>query len=285
MKIVRKLKNAALAVKAARQTLKFGGINTIRVETSLAPQMLQGKRIIVTGSGSGIGYAIAKKCADCGAQVIMTGRNAEKIRNAAGSIDSMKCTAMVWDIQDVALAQEKIAECREIFGGDIDILVNNAGVQPREFFPNVSEEEWNRIYDINSKGTFFISQAFCEFCKNNPRQTGYRKILNIDSQGGFVGATYPYRMTKWDIRGLTQGLGLAMAPHGVLVNGIAPGVIKTEMQSFSLAQKDNTYCRQNPLGRVALPEEIAELAAFMLSDSCNFMVGQTILADGGYSLK
>ena len=92
-------------------------------------------------------------------------------------------------------------------------------------------------------------------------------------------------MSKWDVCGLTQGLALNMARYGVIVNGIAPGVVKTQMQQFSLEQKNNTYCEQNILKRVALPEEIAELAAFMLSDACNFMTGQTILADGGYTLK
>ena len=91
-------------------------------------------------------------------------------------------------------------------------------------------------------------------------------------------------MSKWDIRGLTEGLGLEMAKYGVLVNGIAPGVIRTKMQEFSMKQGDNIYCDQNPLLRVGLPEEIAELAVFMMSDSCNFMTGQTILIDGGFSL-
>lgn len=111
-----------------------------------------------------------------------------------------------------------------------------------------------------------------------------KKIILISSQGGFVGATYPYRLSKWDIVGLTEGLGKQVCKQGILVNGIAPGVVKTEMQQFSLNQGENTYCGQNPIGRVALPEEIAELAAFMISDACNFMVGQTIRVDGGYSL-
>ena len=100
-----------------------------------------------------------------------------------------------------------------------------------------------------------------------------------------MGATYPYRMTKWDIRGLTRGLGAKMAPYGVIVNGIAPGVVKTDMQDFSLKQGDNVYCNQNILERVSLPEEIAELAAYMISDACTFMIGQTILIDGGASLN
>ena len=111
------------------------------------------------------------------------------------------------------------------------------------------------------------------------------KILNVSSQGGFVGATYPYRLAKWDIRGLTEGLGKSLIKKGIIVNGIAPGVVKTAMQSFSIEQGDNLYTNQNPLGRVILPEEIAELALFLISDASNAIVGQTIVCDGGYTLK
>lgn len=112
-----------------------------------------------------------------------------------------------------------------------------------------------------------------------------RKIINISSQGGFVGATYPYRMSKWDIVGLTAGLGKEMAQHNIIVNGIAPGVVLTNMQQKFQDQGDNVFCNQNPMQRFAYPEEIAELAIFMISDVSNFITGQTILCDGGFTLK
>lgn len=168
--------------------------------------------------------------------------------------------------------------------GGIDILINNAGIQPSEFFPNVSENEWDKIYAINSKAVFLISQAMCKRWIDENIKVGYKKIINISSQGGFIGATYPYRMSKWDVRGLTQGLGKTMVKHRVLVNGIAPGVIRTSMQEFAIGQKNNCYCNQNIVQRFALPEEIAELATYLASDSCTFIVGQTILCDGGASI-
>ena len=100
-----------------------------------------------------------------------------------------------------------------------------------------------------------------------------------------MGATYPYRMVKWDVRGLTEGLGKTLVKDNIIVNGIAPGVVKTSMQDFSLKQGDNLYTTQNPIQRVCLPEEIAELALFLACDASNFIIGQTIVCDGGYTLK
>ena len=92
-------------------------------------------------------------------------------------------------------------------------------------------------------------------------------------------------MAKWDIRGFTEGLGKTLIRQNIIVNGIAPGVVKTAMQKFSLDQGNNLYTEQNPIHRVCLPEEIAELAAFLLSDTSNYIIGQTIVCDGGYILK
>ena len=100
-----------------------------------------------------------------------------------------------------------------------------------------------------------------------------------------MGATFPYRMTKWDIAGLTQGLGLKLAPQGIIVNGIAPGLTATPAMPALLDQRENVYCSQNPVQRISLPAEIAELAVFLMSDAANFIVGQTIVCDGGYSLR
>lgn len=270
-------------MKLSKKIYKDGGINQVKVTSIEYGDILLDKKIVITGGGSGIGLSISKKCVACGAQVVITGRSEDKLRSAVAEINSPMVNYVVWDVNDISSYSSKFAESVVLLNGDIDILVNNAGVAASEFFPHVTEKEWDRIYNTNSKANFFMSQYMCDYWIN--RQSNYyRKILNIDSQGGFVGATYPYRMSKWDVRGLTKGLGLKMAPYNVLVNGIAPGIVKTEMQQFSLKQGNNTYCDQNPLSRISLPEEVAELAVFMISDSCNFMVGQTVLIDGGYSL-
>ena len=280
MNAISKIKRLARATKAFRETYHFGGYKEI-IRNSLPANRLQNKKILVTGGTSGIGLAIAEKFVNEGARVLVTGRNINKLEICKQNNPNLE--VLNWDLNDYSTYEEKINECNNLLGG-IDILINNAGIQPSEFFPNVSEEEWDRIYAINSKALFLLSQAMCKRWIHENIKTGYKKIINISSQGGFIGATYPYRMSKWDIRGLTQGLGKTMVKHRVLVNGIAPGVIRTAMQEFAIEQKDNCYCNQNKVERFALPEEIAELATYLASDSCTFIVGQTILCDGGASI-
>ena len=261
-----------------------GGIINADISFCQQSTLLEGKRILITGGSSGIGLAMAKKFIAFGAYVVITGRNVQKLKDAMSSINSQNCKYVVWDHSKIDDLVEKLSKVQQILDGNIDVLINNAGVAPSKFWGNVDEEEWDNIYNINLKGNYFLSQEIVKLWKTKSFK-GYKKILNISSQGGFVGATYPYRMTKWDLRGLTEGLGKSLINDRIIVNGIAPGVVKTAMQQFSLQQGDNLYTDQNPINRVCLPEEIAELAAFLVSDTSNFIIGQTIVCDGGYILK
>lgn len=284
MNLLDKLRRLKSSLRQVSSIYRFGGVKYSIVACPVYGEILKGTVALITGGGSGIGLAIAKKFVACGARVIITGRTESKLQSVIAELGKDVAKYIVWDVTDVSSVHEKLVTCRDAFGADIDILVNNAGVAPSKFFGDVDEEEWDRIYDTNLKGVYFLSQAIAKEWKSAP-SSRVRKILNISSQGGFVGATYPYRMAKWDLRGLTEGLGKLLAPDNILVNAIAPGVVKTEMQRFSLEQGDNLYTNQNPLKRVCLPEEVAELAIFLCSDTANFIVGQTIVCDGGYSLK
>lgn len=278
------LKKLPFIIKSLKKIYHVGGYSTFNIAKINHGQILKGKKILVTGGGSGIGLAIARKFIEEGAFVIITGRNESKLEAATLKINSDNLKTIVWDASDISIIESKLNECFGFFDGDIDIVINNAGVVNVVQFPNVLEETWDSIYKTNHKGLFFLSQSISKrWLAVNLNNT--KKIINISSQGGFVGATYPYRMTKWDIAGLTQGLGLKLAPYGIIVNGIAPGIIATAMQPGTLLQGENNFCQHNPLGRFAIPEEIAELAVFMASDASNFIVGQTIVCDGGFSLK
>lgn len=285
MSKVRLSKRIRQAVRCAFQGFRFGGCSIAQISYPSYGNILAGKKILITGGSSGIGLAIAKKCVECGADVLITGRNRDKIDSAVSEIGSRHCFSMAWDISRIDGIGNKLDECESLLGGEISALVNNAGVPPSRFWGNVDEEEWDRIYSINLKGQYFLTQTLAGRWKQRITTGEYRKIVNISSQGGFVGATYPYRMVKWDIRGLTEGLGKALVKDRIIVNGIAPGVVKTSMQEFSLQQGDNLYTDQNPMERVILPGEIAELAVFLISDASNAIVGQTIVCDGGYTLK
>lgn len=281
MEILRKIRRA---IKCALMCYRDGGVAAVNIAYPTFDSVLKGKKILVTGGSSGIGLAIAKKCAKYGAHVLITGRNAAKLEKAVVEIGKEHCSSIIWDISSVNGIEDKLNECKHILDGEISVLVNNAGIAPSKFWGEVDEEEWDSIYSTNLKGMFFLTQTLVRHWQHNPIEQ-YRKIINISSQGGFVGATYPYRMTKWDIRGLTEGLGKSLLKNHIIVNGIAPGVVKTSMQNFSLQQGENLYTNQNPLNRVILPEEIAELAFFLISDASNAIVGQTIICDGGYTLK
>lgn len=283
-KILKLIKKTPLVIKSVSQIYRYGGYSTVNISTVNYGEILQGKKILITGGSTGIGWSIAKKCLQEGATVAITGRSENKLKVAEEEINNPQLKTIVWDISDTAQIEKGVENARLLLGGEIDILVNNAGILNGTQFPNVTEDVWDKIYATNSKGLFFLTQFLCGSWMNNTYST-IHKVINMSSQGGFVGATYPYRMTKWDIAGLTQGLGIQLAPHSIIVNGIAPGIIATAMQPGCLNQKENVYCSQNPLERFGLPEEIAELAVFLMSDAANFIVGQTIVCDGGYSIK
>ena len=283
-KFTYKAKRILLVLNSLKKIYRYGGYSTVNVSNINYGGILRGKRIIITGGGTGIGFSIAQKCLKEGAAVVITGRNVNKLNEAKDSLKNGLLKTLVWDVCNISEIKEHIEEAEKLLGGEIDILVNNAGVLADKQFPNVSENDWDKVYTTNSKGLFFITQFLCDKWMNRT-DLSLKKVLNISSQGGFIGATYPYRMTKWDVVGLTQGLGLRLAPHGIIVNGIAPGVIATNMQPRCQEQKENIFYEHNPIQRFAMPEEIAELAVFLLSDAANFIVGQTVICDGGYSLK
>lgn len=283
-KIVFVIKRFNLTIKSLRKIYKYGGYTTANISYVSNGEILKGKKILITGGSTGIGFSIAQKCIKEGATVVITGRDEDKLKQAEKKINSPLLKVLVWDIAQIINIEEGLSKTKELLKGNIDILVNNAGIINGIEFPNVTEEIWDKIYAINSKGLFFLTQTLCDkWMKENKIQ--HRKVINISSQGGFVGATYPYRMTKWDIAGLTQGLGIKLAPYGIIVNGIAPGIVATNMQPDCQNQKDNIYSPHNPIKRFAFPDEIAELATFLISDASNFIIGQTIVCDGGYSIK
>ncbi|CAG9297719.1 SDR family NAD(P)-dependent oxidoreductase [Celerinatantimonas diazotrophica] len=290
-RILKKLKKISfrlyITIYNLFKVIKYGGYSTVNISQINYGGLLKGKKILITGGSSGIGFSIAQKCISEGAQVIITGRNEESLRTASNKINSPLLKYINWDVSDISKVESRLATCKELLNGkDIDILINNAGVVNGVTYPNVTEDIWNEIYSINLKGLFFLTQNLCHYWEKNNDKNNIKKVINISSQGGFVGALYPYRMTKWDIVGLTQGLGMKLAPKGIIINGIAPGITATSAVNTQFYSGDkNTYCPNNPLKRVALPEEIAELAVFLMNDATNFIVGHTIVCDGGYSLK
>lgn len=273
------------AYKGAIQGFKYGGhVKAVISEINYGNLFSEEDVVLVSGGSKGIGLAIARKLLKEGATVIITGRNLSKLKELSSNISNSRLFVAEIDIANSDLLEDKISEIENLIGKPITALINNAGIYSETHFPNITEADAMKVFMTNATGTLLLSQCICKkwFTQESEK---VRKIINISSQGGFVGANNAYRMTKWGIRGLTSYMGKTLCRSNIIVNGIAPGVILTDMQPKFKIQGDNLATSITPIGRIGLPTEISELVAFLLSDAANYIVGQTICCDGGYSLK
>jgi len=266
-------------MRALNEFRRKGGVVRTTIVMVDSSEVLKGKAALVTGGSHGIGLAIAKKFIASGARVVITGRKESDLRAAVEAAGTDRLSWMVWDVADTQGVEMKLSEAEELVGASFDILVNNAGVLMLDPFLEVTEANWDKTYAINSKGLFFLTQALCRRWVTQ-RQT-VRKVIMVSSTSGFLPGAYPYRMSKWDVVGLTQGLAVKLADKGICVNGIAPGRTAGRMLGNG---RSNIADSQIPMGRTAMPEELAELALFLAGGASNYITGQTIICDGGHSL-
>lgn len=233
--------------------------------------LLFGKHALITGGNSGIGYAIAKKMLESGAKVTILGRNKEKTERAAKELG---CSFL---IEDVSLTQQLISDLLVFLKEhNVDILVNSAGVLDKEPWLEKTPEGFDKVMNTNLKAVYFLCQTLAnDMIKKNIK--GH--ILNISSSSSQRPSWGPYQLSKRALNGLTLGFAQRLAPQGIIVNGIAPGVTATPMMNAVLDSDNLSY--PNPLRRASTPEEIANLAVFLASDLGNSVVGDTVMMTGG----
>ncbi len=251
----------------------------VPIPTAVEPDnLLQGKTALVTGGSSGIGFAIAKELNTHGGGVLIAGTTASKLEKCAAEINAPdRLKTVVMDVREVGLLEEKIQEAASLFPENkIDILVNSAGVVSQHNFWGTTEQEYDTIMDTNMKGTYFVSRAVARHMIDR-KIKGH--ILNVSSSSALRPAWTPYQLSKWAIKGFTKGLADQLIPYGIVVNAIAPGPTATPM--LGRAQDDTLYNESCPAGRYATPEEIAHLAAFMVSSYADLVVGDTFYITGG----
>lgn len=246
---------------------------------NLSPnELLKGRTALITGGTSGIGFHIAKAFLKSGANVIITGRDAKRLQNACVELNqvSQRIFGVAMDNSKVEMFQSCFNEALSKSGCKcIDILVNNAGVLGASL-PAATEDEFDKVINTNLKGAFFLSQLFGNYLKANKIEGN---ILNIASSSSLRPAASAYTLSKWGIRGLTLGLAKSLAPYGVTVNGIAPGPTATPM----LLKDDlrNISNSNNPIGRYAMPEEIANMAVILVSGMGRTIIGDIVYMTGG----
>lgn len=244
---------------------------------------LKNKVAIITGSRKGIGKAIALALAKAGANVVVSDINLDDCNKVVEEIKAIgkKGLAVKADVSNPEDVSQMINLTTEKFG-KVNILVNNAGIYMQKSLTDVTEQDFDRILDINLKGVFLCSKAVVpEMIKQ-----GKGKIINITSIAGQVGFanSSAYCASKGAIINLTRELALELAQYKINVNAIGPGVIETDMTKDLLEDKaiKETLLANIPLNRIGKPEDIANAALFLASDNSDYITGITLFVDGGW---
>lgn len=238
--------------------------------------LLKGKIALITGGSSGIGFAIAETFIKSGCKVIISGTNKDKLEKCCEQLNN-DVRYIVLNVLDIPNMHDNVYKAAALFEENrIDILVNSAGIVAHSDFQNMTEEEYDKIMDTNAKGTYFMSQTVSKMMIEK-KIKGH--ILNVSSSSALRPAWTPYQMSKWAIRGLTIGMADVLLPYGIIVNAIASGPVATPMMGYK--EGNSISIPEQPLGRYAMPSEIATLAAFMVSPYGDLIVGDTYYITGG----
>ncbi len=241
------------------------------------------KIALVTGASGDIGRQIAVDLANDGYIVVINYNNSqygadlalEEIISNGGEAYALKA-----DISDRAQVDEMVEEVLACYGR-IDLLVNNAGIAKQNMFQDITEDEWDKIFDINVKGTFNCTQAVIKGMISN--HSG--NIINISSIWGISGASceVAYSASKAAIIGFTKALAQEVAPSNIRVNCVAPGVIDTKMNANVTQEDMDALCEQTPLGKIGMPEDVSQAVMFLANDDkAGFITGQIISPNGGF---
>ena len=258
---------------------------------------LSGKTALVTGGAAGIGFGISYRLAEAGAAVVVADINEESAKEAAEKLKGKgwKAAFIRADVSKKEDAEAMIKCAVDTFGG-LDILVNNAGIYPNIMVMQMTEEDWDKVVDINLKGVYLCTKAAAE---QMIKQGKGGKIINITS----IDALHPsspglahYDASKHGVWGFTKNIALELAPHKIWVNAIAPGGIQTPgvattqkkmkaPKGVDMEKMLEAFLAKIPMGRMGEPDDIGKVALFLASDSSSYMTGAQLVVDGGALLS
>jgi NAD(P)-dependent dehydrogenase (short-subunit alcohol dehydrogenase family) len=243
----------------------------------MSTKELAGKKALVTGATSGIGRSIAVKLAEAGATVYVSGRRAELGKETVELIEQAGGTghfiiADVANIDDVRKLAEEV--------GEVDVLVNNAGIFPFSPTPEQSLDSYQQVFDVNVRGTYFLTAALVPAMVAKGRGT----IVNVSSIAAVIGTPVGsvYNASKAAMDALTRSWATEFGASGIRVNSVAPGPIATDAAVQGAGELFETITDLTALKRVGQPEEIAEAVLFLASDKSSYITGAVLTADGGY---
>ncbi|MFO8010696.1 MAG: SDR family oxidoreductase [Dehalococcoidia bacterium] len=257
---------------------------------------LSGKGAVVTGGAMGIGKAIALRLAEAGASVMIADADLDSARQTASEIQSSGGSARAFeaDVRNPDDAQNTVQATVEAFG-NLSILINNAGIYPICPVMDITEDLWERVLSINLKGSFIFSQAAAE---QMIKGGAGGKIVNMASIDALHpnGSVAHYNASKGGLLMLTKALALELAPHGILVNAVAPGSIITPgtenlrdtiSQAMGIKPEDilQNFLPRIPLGRMGEPDDVARVVLFLCSGAADYITGDVLVIDGGFLLS
>ena len=243
----------------------------------------EGRNVLVTGAQRGIGRAVALRFAQEGANVALNYLDDKPAAEAAAAeivALGRRCRTIEADVSQPEAARRLVAEAERDLG-PIDVLVNNAAIFPRAAFLQLEEAEWDAVLDTNLKGTFVCAQEAARRMVSGGRPG---VIINLASGAPYRGGlrSTAYMASKLGIVGLTRGMSRELAPHRIRVNAVAPGVTNTAMPRLGNSEEALAeLARNNPTGRLAEPEDIADVIVFLATDDARHLIGQLIHVNGG----
>jgi NAD(P)-dependent dehydrogenase (short-subunit alcohol dehydrogenase family) len=251
--------------------------------------LLEGRHALVTGGGSGIGRAIVMALAGAGARVFVTDKNGETAASVAGELDKEALSAAL-DVTNAAETARVFDQAWRRFGR-LDIVCANAGISTMNPVVDLTEEEWDANMDVNAKGVFLTNQAAVRRWRQADRPG---VIVNTASLAAKIGAPLlaHYSASKFAVLGFTQALAREVSKHGIRVNCVCPGFVRTGMQEREIAWEAklrgmtsdavrDEYVSLTPLGRIEEPEDVADIVLFLASDLSRFLTGEAVNASGG----
>ena len=249
---------------------------------------LKNKVALITGSGQGIGQAIAMLFAKEGAKLIINDVIEERAKIFSKKLESQGYIAipMVADVSNKKQVDSMVEKIINKFGR-IDILINNAGISYKKEgckipLIEISEEQWDRVLQVNLKGMFLCAQRVAKVMINQK----YGRIVNMASTAGKLGSSGPagahYMTSKAGVMSLTKSLATELVNYNIRVNSIAPGFIKTEMAGMTNKDLNKKILEKIPMKRFGMPEEVAEAVLFLVSESSSYITGETLIVDGGF---